>query len=180
MSTMTIGERIKQARKARDLSRVELARATGIPYPTLAGIENGDQSASTRLHVIASALNVRVEWLETGKGCRDASEASPDAISHAVRLDPQMIADTAWALRTAYEAVGRVFVLEEEPERFLQMYLARAEISDLSTPDNMAKLVLKASSVANSEGKGVEERGGTVPAPGTHKKDLARGARRKG
>gem|GEM_PF-6328077 len=43
-------------------------RATGIPYPTLAGIENGDQKGSTRLHVIAAKLAVNVHYLESGKG----------------------------------------------------------------------------------------------------------------
>lgn len=82
---MTVGERIQQARKLRDnMPRPELARLTGIPYPTLAGLENGDQKDSTKLHVIADVLKVNVRWLQTGKPPRDAA---PDPASHSVGLD---------------------------------------------------------------------------------------------
>lgn len=76
----TIGERIKKAREERRLSRPELAERSGVKYPTLAGIENGDQASSTRLHALAKALRVRVDWLATGTGSMetDASEAPDD------------------------------------------------------------------------------------------------------
>ncbi len=65
---MTIGDRIKLAREHRGMSRPQLAEAAGIKYPTLAGIENNDQSATTRLPSLAEALGVSIRWLETGKG----------------------------------------------------------------------------------------------------------------
>jgi len=65
---MKIGDRIKQARKLRGLNRTKLAKLIGMPYPTLAGIENGDQGGSTKLASISKALRVRPEWLETGNG----------------------------------------------------------------------------------------------------------------
>jgi len=73
---MTLGQRIKEARKLRgNMSRKELARRTGIPYPTLAGIENEDQIESTQTPVIAEVLGVNARWLATGKGPRDAPMA---------------------------------------------------------------------------------------------------------
>lgn len=51
----------------------------GVPYPTLAGIENGDQNGSTRLHEIAAALRVSPKWLETGRGPKQPSATTPDA-----------------------------------------------------------------------------------------------------
>lgn len=174
---MTIGQRIKQARNDRRISRVELARLTGIPYPTLAGIENGDQDSTTRLHVIAKSLGVRVEWLESGKGIKEASETTSDNVSQAVRLDPQMIADTAWALRTAYEAAGRVYSIEDEPERFVEMYLARMQMTDDATPNNLATLVLKAAGVAQ-KGNGSGERGDSSEASGPSKKGVSRAGRK--
>jgi len=60
------------------MTRNDLVKASGVPYPTLAGIENSDQGSSTRLHALAKALRVRIEWLETGKGAREATEAQGD------------------------------------------------------------------------------------------------------
>lgn len=71
---MTIGDRIKQARQHRGMSRPKLAEAAGIKYPTLAGIENNDQGATTRLASIAEALGVSIRWLESGKGPMEASK----------------------------------------------------------------------------------------------------------
>lgn len=77
---MTIGARIKAARKVRDkMSRPALSALSGVKYPTLAGIENDDQASSTLLPDIAKALKVHLEWLRTGKGPRDlAAPADED------------------------------------------------------------------------------------------------------
>lgn len=94
MDTMdTIGERIKAARERSGLTRAQLAAQAGIAYPTLAGIENGDQRGTTRLPAIAAALNVDARWLLTGKGSMDDPHA------------PQQSDD--WSDVTAYsQAVG--------------------------------------------------------------------------
>lgn len=63
------------------MSRPQLSDLTRIPYSTLAGIENGDQEGSTRLHIIAEALRCSPTWLETGRGQEEldvaATHASP-------------------------------------------------------------------------------------------------------
>jgi len=71
----TIGERIKEARRVRNMSRPQLAEAARIKYPTLAGIENNDQAGTTQLPLIAEALGVSAKWLQTGKGPMDAGLA---------------------------------------------------------------------------------------------------------
>lgn len=60
------------------MSRQDLVTRAGVKYPTLAGIENGDQKDSTQLPQIADALSVNVHWLQTGKGPRDASSLDDD------------------------------------------------------------------------------------------------------
>lgn len=60
------------------MSRPDLAKASGVPYPTLSGIENGDQANSTSLPELASALGVNIHWLKTGKGPMDAAEPQAD------------------------------------------------------------------------------------------------------
>lgn len=100
---MTVGERIRQARAFRGkMSRPKLAELTGIPYPTLAGLENGDQSSSTRLHAIATALNVRLEWLADGSGPMEAiaEPAHASRGSHAARPDAATIRNAQHALLT--------------------------------------------------------------------------------
>lgn len=53
------------------MTRSELCAISGVKYPTLAGIENNDQSETTKLPEIAAALKVNIRWLQTGKGPRD-------------------------------------------------------------------------------------------------------------
>ncbi|MGL4197608.1 MAG: helix-turn-helix domain-containing protein, partial [Allorhizobium sp.] len=64
---MTLGERIRERRQALGISRPKLAERTGIPYSTLAGIENGDQQGSTELHRIARVLQCTVDYLVSGR-----------------------------------------------------------------------------------------------------------------
>ena len=74
----TIGERIKEARRLRGLSRPQLAEAARIKYPTLAGIENNDQTATTQLPQLADALGVSPKWLQSGKGSMEPGAPTLD------------------------------------------------------------------------------------------------------
>ena len=64
----TIGERIKQARDALGWSGLHLANKVG--YKTQSGISNLEQRATgsggNRIHKIAQALNVPLEWVMNG------------------------------------------------------------------------------------------------------------------
>lgn len=64
----TIGERIKQARDALDLSAMDLALRVG--YKTQSGISNLENrvggSGGNKIREIAKALNVPLEWLMSG------------------------------------------------------------------------------------------------------------------
>ena len=74
----TIGERIKRIRDAKGVSRGDLAKVVGLAYSSLSDLESGKARTTTVLHKIASALGVRVEWLETGKGSQDPPEPADD------------------------------------------------------------------------------------------------------
>lgn len=135
-TTMTIGERIRQAREhgpAAKVSRKDLAAAAGIAYSTLADVENGLSSNTTALHRIARRLKVRVEWLETGKG---PMESAQDAQSQSVRLDPEIVRDVAQALQEVFrEELGREYSITDDPELFVEMYertVARGEVDSRS------------------------------------------------
>ncbi|BCX44433.1 helix-turn-helix transcriptional regulator [Stenotrophomonas maltophilia] len=64
----TIGERVKKAREAINMTRPQLATASGVGYSTLSELERGGMQTSTKLRVIADALGVSLSWLETGRG----------------------------------------------------------------------------------------------------------------
>ena len=67
---MTVGERIKSARKAQApvIGVKQLADAVGLAVSTLYDLERGEQESTTKLHAIAEFLGVRARWLETGQG----------------------------------------------------------------------------------------------------------------
>ena len=67
---MTVGERIKSARKAHTpvVGVKQLAEAVGLAVSTLYDLERGEQESTTKLHAVAEYLGVRARWLETGQG----------------------------------------------------------------------------------------------------------------
>jgi transcriptional regulator with XRE-family HTH domain len=85
-TAQTIGARIRTRREEKKFDRGAFAKLVGIPYSTLAEIENGKQKTSTKLHKIAAQLGVNIEWLETGQG---PIEADPNTAAHTgVRAPP--------------------------------------------------------------------------------------------
>ncbi|ATS39282.1 MULTISPECIES: XRE family transcriptional regulator [Xanthomonas] len=64
----TIGSRVRRERELQGVERRELAAKTGVGYSTLSELERGGMQTTTKLRVIADALGVSLQWLETGKG----------------------------------------------------------------------------------------------------------------
>lgn len=73
MSTM--GERIKLAREALGITGAELARRCGVTRSAVWQWENGNTQnlKNEILYLAAAALEVRAEWLVTGKGVKKAA-----------------------------------------------------------------------------------------------------------
>lgn len=65
---MTIGDRVKRARKHAGLNQRELAKAIGITQPSLSELERGESRSSAYLVQIASVCGVDASWLATGSG----------------------------------------------------------------------------------------------------------------
>jgi phage repressor protein C with HTH and peptisase S24 domain len=74
----TVGQRIRDERERYNISRVKLAKAAGIAVSTLSDLELGLSKSTTKLHHIAASLGVRPEWLETGRGPKEAAQEDPD------------------------------------------------------------------------------------------------------
>jgi transcriptional regulator with XRE-family HTH domain len=73
-----LGPRIRWWREYRNRDRREFARTVGIPYSTLADLENERANSTKKLRKIADELNLRLEYLETDEGEPELS-ASPTA-----------------------------------------------------------------------------------------------------
>jgi transcriptional regulator with XRE-family HTH domain len=79
---MTVGERLKQARKAAKYSGERLGAVIGVSKGQISNIENGSSDLTRgNAIVIADELGVRAEWLLTGKG--DMYQTGSNATQHA-------------------------------------------------------------------------------------------------
>jgi transcriptional regulator with XRE-family HTH domain len=63
---MTIGKRLKQARKTAKMTQQMLANLSGVSQTRISGLESGLQSSSSFVPELANALGVDITWLKTG------------------------------------------------------------------------------------------------------------------
>ncbi|GAA4648104.1 hypothetical protein GCM10023116_03680 [Kistimonas scapharcae] len=68
MSTSTLGERLRTARKQRGLTQTALARQVGTTQSTINDIETGRHKSTTYMLALADSLQVDPRWLERGTG----------------------------------------------------------------------------------------------------------------
>ncbi|MDP8995443.1 MAG: helix-turn-helix domain-containing protein [Pseudomonadota bacterium] len=61
---MIIGERLREARENVGLSQQEFAKLAGISQQSLSRLENNLDRTAKKLHKIAKAANVSVDWLD--------------------------------------------------------------------------------------------------------------------
>lgn len=79
---MTIGQRIKEARKSIGLTQRELAERSGTATGTIQQYELGKrQPRIEQLKSIASALNVDVNWLMNGQTLEERDQAWKDRVA---------------------------------------------------------------------------------------------------
>lgn len=76
---MTLGDRLKAARKAAKLTQTQLADLAGLKWQSLVGnVESGGQGGTTHIAKFAKVLAVNPLWLETGEGPREPLLREPD------------------------------------------------------------------------------------------------------
>ncbi|WP_142515241.1 S24 family peptidase [Klebsiella huaxiensis] len=83
----TLAERLREARKAADMTQKTLGDAVGVSQAAIQKIETGRAAQTTKLLDIAKALRVRPEWLSSGTGAmRDDGEddKKPSHMNHDV------------------------------------------------------------------------------------------------
>lgn len=83
-SSGSIGERIRSARKALNLSQADLARKIGVSQPAIATWESGvHDPRRVVLARLAGALSISLEWLAAGS--RSSAENDPQAAAAYLR-----------------------------------------------------------------------------------------------
>ncbi len=65
---MSIGTRIREARKRVKMTQAQLAAKVGMAQGTLSELETGESDGTSLVASFAAALGVNALWLETGKG----------------------------------------------------------------------------------------------------------------
>ena len=71
---MSLGERLKQARKMVGMGQVELAECAGVSQSAVSAIERRNAEASQFTMSLAKCLGVSPVWLATGEGEANATE----------------------------------------------------------------------------------------------------------
>jgi len=74
---MSIGSRIKDARRAAKLTQKALASKVGMSQASLSELETGESQGTTMIGSFAAALGVSALWLETGKGAMTTEQPVP-------------------------------------------------------------------------------------------------------
>jgi transcriptional regulator with XRE-family HTH domain len=97
---MSIGTRIKQARKQAKLTQAALAARVGLAQGTIADLEGGKSKGTTLIASFAKELGVSALWLETGKGLPDVVGAHGFAPAASHELPPSPDADESVPVTT--------------------------------------------------------------------------------
>tara|TARA_R110002073_G_scaffold161823_1_gene317464 strand:- start:635 stop:964 length:330 start_codon:yes stop_codon:yes gene_type:complete len=63
---LTIGNRVKEARKKAGMTQEMLARLSGVPQARISALELNKNKKSSYLIQLSNALGVNPNWLETG------------------------------------------------------------------------------------------------------------------
>lgn len=114
-----MGERIKEAREDRGWSQKDLASKAGVSQGAIGNLEIGLRQTSRKLLEIAAALQVRPEWLATGRG-EKAAEGVPFSALRKPSADFQNhyeVSENDWCLLQAVKTVLSERELEDIQRR---------------------------------------------------------------
>lgn len=175
---MSFAAHLRRLRKAANLTQERLAHACGYSGQSRIGNyekegPDGREPKLSEIPVIARALGVEIAEL--------FGEPAMGQGSQPTRLDPERIAELATVL------AERAGVKSDRPmpwdlrdeataQSFAEAYAAYVLMKERPTPENMIRF--SEALVRSPQGAKHDERGKDVPAKGTVKRNVGRGARR--
>ncbi|WP_438612878.1 S24 family peptidase [Klebsiella variicola] len=125
----TLAERLREARKAADMTQKTLGDTVGVSQAAIQKIETGRAAQTTKLLDIAKALRVRPEWLSSGTGAMRADgddDKKPSHINHDVfRVDILDLAVSAGPGIVNQEFVEILHSVEYAPAEARHMFDGR-------------------------------------------------------
>jgi phage repressor protein C with HTH and peptisase S24 domain len=125
----TLAERLREARKAADMTQKTLGDAVGVSQAAIQKIETGRAAQTTKLLDIAKALRVRPEWLSSGTGAMRADgedDKKPSHMNHDVfRVDILDLAVSAGPGIVNQEFVEILHSVEYAPAEARHMFDGR-------------------------------------------------------
>ena len=139
------GERIRAEPKARGLSRRRLGQIAGLSETAISDFEHGRSKRSLSIYHLAKALNLRVEFAETGKGPKYLA-ADADEWADVTAYD-QGISAGDGATPDEYAAAGKLKFKRTSLQRKglharrLEIYYARGDSMEPRIHDGDALLI---------------------------------------
>ena len=173
-----IGARVRRIREAKRIERKDLARSVGLSYSGLSDLESGKAKSTTKLHRLASALDVSADYLETGREVSRMAAPSAEPTSRTLNVDYATLSETAQTLHERFGDAAMVCdLIERNPALFMRAYELYADYTkDNRTPEQERALAMKLADLT-PQGAHKNERGTQVPAEGTVERRV--GPRRK-
>lgn len=103
-----LAQRLRDARKMRGLTQVQLSKASGIRQSDVSKIERGETLRPTGLIALAHALAISPHWLATGDGAMETSHTTPN-IKFSMGDDQAPIVRALESLDQHLQALAPVF-----------------------------------------------------------------------
>lgn len=117
-------DRLRQARKQRNLSQAALARASGLSQGAISSYETGTRKSTTGIIQLAQALAVNPIWLITGAGSMEPDSDPAPALASAGRLHDvqQQPISVTWPFRSIKPS--DYWALPESQRRIIEQTVA--------------------------------------------------------
>lgn len=149
--SMSVGERLKLARKARKLSQDRLAQLSSTSQSTISDIERGRNTSSKELPAIAAVLGVSALWLSTGRGPRhDTAPIRP--VSPHRQINTDLLIQAMRAVTAYQQQVGSKLDDEDLLRLACRVYEQYVDTPDKTAQEMLGYLVSLSSIIGRSNG----------------------------